>query len=79
VRGLTIEIMNLESLFQTRDNNYAAIKDFFRKFPHFKHSPLFLFGQSYGGVYVPMLATKMVDDHELNFDVNEFIQFQIRV
>ncbi|KAF7633631.1 hypothetical protein Mgra_00006939 [Meloidogyne graminicola] len=41
--------------------NYAALKDFFKKYPSFNLNPLFLTGESYAGVYLPMLASKILD------------------
>ena len=56
--------------FQARDNKYAAIKNFLEMFPQLKDNPLFLFGQSYGGINVAVLAAKIVDEPELNFQVS---------
>jgi len=42
--------------------NYAALKDFLKKYPSFKANPLFLTGESYASTYLSMLASKIVDD-----------------
>ncbi|XP_002735966.3 lysosomal protective protein-like, partial [Saccoglossus kowalevskii] len=47
---------------QVADDNYAALKSFFKKYPSYAENPLFIFGESYGGVYVPTLAVKVMDD-----------------
>lgn len=46
--------------------NYAALKNFFKKFPEYSNSTFFITGESYAGVYVPMLAAQVVQDHEIN-------------
>ena len=55
--------------FQARDNKYAAIKDFLSKFPSIATNDVFLFGQSYGGIYIPMLSVKVMEDPDINFKV----------
>uniref|UniRef100_A0A914L712 Carboxypeptidase n=1 Tax=Meloidogyne incognita TaxID=6306 RepID=A0A914L712_MELIC len=42
--------------------NYAALKDFLKKYPSFKANPLFLTGESYASTYLSMLASKIVDN-----------------
>uniref|UniRef100_A0A915LCD5 Carboxypeptidase n=1 Tax=Meloidogyne javanica TaxID=6303 RepID=A0A915LCD5_MELJA len=41
--------------------NYAALKDFFNKYPSFKTNPFYLTGESYAGVYIPMLGVKILE------------------
>jgi carboxypeptidase C (cathepsin A) len=43
------------------------------KFPTFRQHRLFLTGESYAGVYVPLLAAKIIDEmqnYSLNFEVS---------
>ncbi|KAG7494260.1 lysosomal protective protein [Solea senegalensis] len=47
-------------------NNYLALKEFFRLFPEFSKNQLFLTGESYGGIYVPTLAERVMEDASLN-------------
>ncbi|TNN52323.1 Lysosomal protective protein [Liparis tanakae] len=47
-------------------NNYLALKEFFRLFPEFLKNELFLTGESYGGVYIPTLAERVMEDAGLN-------------
>uniref|UniRef100_A0A8C4FEQ1 Carboxypeptidase n=1 Tax=Dicentrarchus labrax TaxID=13489 RepID=A0A8C4FEQ1_DICLA len=47
-------------------NNYLALKDFFRLFPEFNKNELFLTGESYGGIYIPTLAERVMEDASLN-------------
>lgn len=50
----------------TAKQNHLALKSFIRKFPQYKNNPLYLTGESYGGVYLPTLAALVDDDKELN-------------
>ena len=45
---------------QTADNNFAALKSFFEKFPHLKSNEFFISGESYGGIYIPTLSARVV-------------------
>ncbi|KAM4587749.1 lysosomal protective protein [Odontesthes bonariensis] len=47
-------------------NNYLALKEFFRLFPEFSSNELFLTGESYGGIYIPTLAERVMEDASLN-------------
>lgn len=50
-------------------NNYLALKEFFRLFPEFSKNQLFLTGESYGGIYIPTLAERVMEDPSLNLQV----------
>lgn len=50
----------------TADNNFAAIKHFFTKFPQYSNRPFFITGESYAGVYIPTLAQRVVGDSSIN-------------
>ncbi|CAG2165562.1 unnamed protein product [Oppiella nova] len=39
--------------------NYFALESFFDKYPHLKKNAFYITGESYGGVYVPMLANEI--------------------
>ncbi|CAI4224220.1 unnamed protein product [Auanema sp. JU1783] len=54
---------------QTSLENYEAVKEFFRRFPKFRHQPTYIMGESYGGVYVPTLTARIVDGQE-DFPIN---------
>ncbi|KAM9860787.1 lysosomal protective protein [Aulostomus maculatus] len=41
---------------QVADDNYRALQSFFAKFPNFTQNEFFIFGESYGGIYVPTLS-----------------------
>ena len=45
----------------TASLNRAALEEFYRKFPEFADKKLYLTGESYSGVYVPLLAKKLLD------------------
>ncbi|XP_029005681.1 lysosomal protective protein isoform X2 [Betta splendens] len=47
-------------------NNYLAMKEFFNLFPEFSKNQLFLTGESYGGIYIPTLAERVMEDASLN-------------
>lgn len=50
-------------------NNYLALKEFFRLFPEYSKNQLFLTGESYGGIYIPTLAERVMEDQSLNLQV----------
>lgn len=50
-------------------NNYLALKEFFRLFPEFSKNQLFLTGESYGGIYIPTLAERVMEDDSLHLQV----------
>jgi cathepsin A (carboxypeptidase C) len=43
------------------------LKNFFQKFPEYKKNDFYVSGESYGGVYVPTLSVRVVDDMDINF------------
>ncbi len=45
----------------TAEENFEAMMDFFKKFPSFKTNDFYISGESYAGIYIPMLAKKFVD------------------
>lgn len=51
-------------------NNYLALKEFFRLFPEYSKNQLFLTGESYGGIYIPTLAERVMEDSSLNLQVH---------
>ena len=44
----------------TADDNFNALLDFFKKFPSYKGRDFYISGESYAGIYVPMLAYKII-------------------
>lgn len=44
----------------TADDNYLAVQDFFSKFPHLRKNDFYVTGESYAGVYVPMLTLRIL-------------------
>lgn len=56
---------------QTAFDNYAAVQSFFVKFPEYLANPFFITGESYAGMYIPMLASLIVKgDNNFNFQVS---------
>lgn len=51
----------------TAKDNAHALESFFSKFPEFARHEFFITGESYGGVYVPTLATTII---ESKIDIN---------
>uniref|UniRef100_A0A3Q1HWN1 Carboxypeptidase n=1 Tax=Acanthochromis polyacanthus TaxID=80966 RepID=A0A3Q1HWN1_9TELE len=47
-------------------NNYLALKEFLRLFPKFSNNQVFLTGESYGGIYIPTLAERVMEDASIN-------------
>ncbi|KAK7921806.1 hypothetical protein WMY93_008708 [Mugilogobius chulae] len=47
-------------------NNYLALKQFLKLFPKFQSNPVFLTGESYGGIYIPTLAQRVMEDPTIN-------------
>lgn len=50
-------------------NNYLALKEFLRLFPEHAGKQLFLTGESYGGIYIPTLAERVMEDPSFNLQV----------
>uniref|UniRef100_A0A8C3B2C0 Carboxypeptidase n=1 Tax=Cyclopterus lumpus TaxID=8103 RepID=A0A8C3B2C0_CYCLU len=44
---------------QVADDNYRALQSFYARFPHFTRNEFFIFGESYGGIYVPTLSLRV--------------------
>lgn len=47
---------------RTADDNYLAVQDFFTKFPSLRNNGFYVMGESYGGVYVPMLTSRLLKE-----------------
>jgi carboxypeptidase C (cathepsin A) len=45
----------------TASLNYAAVQAFFAAFPEYASNPFHIWGESYGGIYVPMLADLLLN------------------
>ncbi|GFO28043.1 carboxypeptidase [Plakobranchus ocellatus] len=50
----------------TAINNFAALKDFFRKFPEYKDHDFYISGESYAGYYIPTLVSLIIDSPVFN-------------
>lgn len=47
---------------QTTEQNYLAVMDFFEKFPMYRNNDFYVTGESYGGVFVPLLTQHILND-----------------
>ena len=47
-----------------------AIKYFLANFPEYKQNEFFITGESYGGIYVPTLANRIMMEKDINFKVH---------
>lgn len=45
---------------QVAEDNYMALLSFFAKFPNFTRNDFYIFGESYGGIYVPTLSLRVL-------------------
>ena len=45
------------------------MRAFFKKFPEYASHDFYISGESYGGVYVPTLASSILDDPSINLKV----------
>ncbi|XP_076583487.1 lysosomal protective protein isoform X1 [Chaetodon auriga] len=44
---------------QVAEDNYRALQSFFTIFPEFSQNEFYIFGESYGGIYVPTLSLRV--------------------
>ncbi|EDV19965.1 uncharacterized protein TRIADDRAFT_32645 [Trichoplax adhaerens] len=51
---------------QVADSNYAALKSFFNKFPEYSRNEFYITGESYGGIYIPTLVLRTMNDSKIN-------------
>nr|CAD2169959.1 unnamed protein product [Meloidogyne enterolobii] len=54
---------------ETANYNYEALKQFLNKFPEYKGRPTIISGESYAGVYLPMLANLIIK-RQKKFPIN---------
>ena len=52
------------------EDNYNALKNFFKKFPNLKQKPFYISGESYAGVYVPRLAEYIIENNNKDDTIN---------
>jgi carboxypeptidase C (cathepsin A) len=55
--------------------NLEALLDFFRKYINFKNNDFYVAGESYAGIYVPYLASNIID-HNKNLPTSQKINFK---
>lgn len=62
---------------QAAKDNLQTILKFLERFPKFKNSPLFITSESYGGHYMPTLASEIVNYNKENGNVLNFKGFAV--
>ena len=50
----------------TIDAKYHALLDFFEKYPQLKKNKFYITGESYAGIYIPLLTRKILDNQKQN-------------
>ncbi|KAG1657248.1 Lysosomal protective protein [Nymphon striatum] len=55
---------------RTTNDSYSALLSFFEKYPELKDNELYLTGESYGGIYIPLLSKKVSEEGVLNLKVS---------
>jgi carboxypeptidase C (cathepsin A) len=48
---------------EATDQLYQGLQEFFNQFPEYRKLDFYAFGESFAGVYVPMLANKILDEN----------------
>ncbi len=51
------------------DNLYIMITQWLKLFPEYQPNPFYVFGESYGGKYVPTISKKIHDENQLNPEI----------
>uniref|UniRef100_A0A2C9M6B3 Carboxypeptidase n=1 Tax=Biomphalaria glabrata TaxID=6526 RepID=A0A2C9M6B3_BIOGL len=51
---------------EVSESNHLALQDFFQKFPEYSQNDFYITGESYGGIYVPTLVSRVLDDPTIN-------------
>ena len=78
------KIFKRKYFLQTADENYAALQDFFNNvFPEYMNRSFYVTGESYGGIYLPMLTERIINGIQngtfvINFKVFVIINIEIR-
>nr|XP_037287734.1 lysosomal protective protein-like isoform X2 [Rhipicephalus microplus] len=53
--------------FQATEDNYRAVLEFFDNFPQFRQNEFYVTGESYAGVFVPLLTQRLLEQpHGIN-------------
>ncbi|KAH7936214.1 hypothetical protein HPB52_020088 [Rhipicephalus sanguineus] len=53
--------------YNATEDNYRAVLEFFDNFPQFRQNDFYVTGESYAGVFVPLLAQRLLDQpHGIN-------------
>ena len=63
-------LVNCAFVVQVATDNYWALKNFFNLYPEYSANEFFITGESYGGIYVPTLSVRVLQDKKINFQVS---------
>ena len=66
-------------ILQVSLDNYMALREFIKHYPEFSTNDFYITGESYGGIYVPTLASRVIDDRSFNFKVIEALIHNISI
>jgi len=56
---------------EVAQNNYNALVDFFAKFPEYAKNDFYITGESYGGIYIPTLSIKILEQKNMKLKVHQ--------
>ncbi|XP_072141587.1 lysosomal protective protein-like isoform X3 [Dermacentor andersoni] len=59
--------------YKATEDNYQAILDFFSKFPEFRKNEFYVTGESYAGIFVPLLTQRLLLSNPLGINLKGYV------